>query len=166
MKNEEIKFGAKKILKKLSETYNDLKVFVFYNDEFEQYELVISSIYEENDEFVKKLNKLLISEIISKKLYLYTYFTDDFEEIRTIKDNNIYTYDKTEILRNISPEIKLLFQGATSDVNYLIPLNEKANVKLMKVQENISEEKYELGGKYNGIYNNGYNIKEHSTDNK
>ena len=30
MKNEEIKFGAKKILKKLSETYNDLKAFVFY----------------------------------------------------------------------------------------------------------------------------------------
>ena len=53
MKNEEIKFGAKKILKKLSETYNDLGAFVFYNDEFEQYELVINSVYEENDEFVK-----------------------------------------------------------------------------------------------------------------
>ena len=68
MKNEEIKFGAKKILKKLSETYNDLEAFVFYNDEFEQYELVINSVYEEDDEFVKTLNKLLISEIISKVL--------------------------------------------------------------------------------------------------
>jgi len=55
MKNEEIKFGAKKILKKLSETYNDLEAFVFYNDEFEQYELVINSVYEEEDEFVKTL---------------------------------------------------------------------------------------------------------------
>ena len=81
MKNEEIKFGAKKILEKLSETYNDLEAFVFYNDEFEQYELVISSVYEENDEFVKTLNKLLISEIISKKMYLYSYFTDEFEEM-------------------------------------------------------------------------------------
>ena len=81
MKNEEIKFGAKKILKKLSETYNDLEAFVFYNDEFEQYELVINSVYEENDEFVKTLNKLLISEIISKKMYLYSYFTDEFEEM-------------------------------------------------------------------------------------
>ncbi|BBM37725.1 hypothetical protein JCM16775_0415 [Leptotrichia hofstadii] len=81
MKNEEIKFGAKKILKKLSETYNDLEAFVFYNDEFEQYELVINSVYEEDDEFVKTLNKLLISEIISKKMYLYSYFTDEFEEM-------------------------------------------------------------------------------------
>ena len=81
MKNEEIKFGAEKILEKLSEIYEDLKAFVFYNDEFEQYELVISSVYEENDEFVKTLNKLLISEIISKKMYLYSYFTDEFEEM-------------------------------------------------------------------------------------
>lgn len=57
MKNEEIKFGAKKILKKLSETYNDLEAFVFYNDEFEQYELVINSVYEEEDEFVKNIKQ-------------------------------------------------------------------------------------------------------------
>lgn len=81
MKNKEIKFGAEKILKNLSETYKDLKAFVFYNDEFEQYELVISSVYEENNDFVKTLNKLLISEIISKKMYLYSYFTDEFEEV-------------------------------------------------------------------------------------
>ena len=81
MKNKEIKFGAEKILKNLSETYKDLKAFVFYNDEFEQYELVISSVYEENNDFVKTLNKLLISEIISKKMYLYSYFTDEFEEM-------------------------------------------------------------------------------------
>jgi len=90
MKNEEIKFGAKKILKKLSETYNDLEAFVFYNDEFEQYELVINSVYEENDEFVKTLNKLLISEIISKKMYLYSYFTDEFEEMSS---KYLYTDD-------------------------------------------------------------------------
>ena len=165
MKNEDIKFYAGELLKKLSKKYEKLEAFLFYNNEFEQYELVINSIYEENDEFLELLNQLMFSEIISKKLFLYAYFTDNFEEIKRLKDNDVYRYDKTEILKNISPEIKLLFEGTTPDVDYIIPLNKQTSIKLMKIQENGCEEKYELGGEYNGIVNNRYNIKEFSNDN-
>ena len=38
--------------------------------------------YEQNTKFENLLNNLLILEIISKNLYLYPYFADDFEEMK------------------------------------------------------------------------------------
>ena len=137
MKDEKVKLGAERIIQKLTEVYENVDVFVFYNNEFEQYEMVISSKYEDNAEFEDFFDKLLDSEIIEKGLYLYAYFAHDFEEIKENYGKKIYEEkdDKTEILESISPQIKLLFKETEQNVDYLIPLDENNSVKLMKVHE-------------------------------
>lgn len=111
MKNEKVRLGAEKIIEKLTQVYGNVDIFVFYNDEFEQYEMVISSKYEENAEFESFFDELLDSEIINKNLYLYAYFVDDFEEMKKNYDKKTYKEkdDKTKILESILPKIKLLF---------------------------------------------------------
>lgn len=81
-KREKVKSGAERIIQKLTKTYGNIDIFVFYNNQFEQYKLVISSKYEDNVEFEIFFDKLLDSEIIEKGLYLCTYFAHDFEEMK------------------------------------------------------------------------------------
>ena len=69
MKNEKVRLGAEKIIEKLTQVYGNVDIFVFYNNEFEQYEMVISSKYEENAEFESFFDELLDSEIINKNLF-------------------------------------------------------------------------------------------------
>ncbi len=139
MKNEKVRLGAEKIIEKLTQVYGNVDIFVFYNNEFEQYEMVISSKYEENAEFESFFDELLDSEIINKNLYLYAYFVDDFEEMKKNYDKKTYKEkdDKTKILESILPKIKLLFNETGQDTDYLIliPLDENNNIKLMKVHE-------------------------------
>lgn len=136
MKSEKVKLGAENIIQKLTETFGNVDVFVFYNNEFEQYEMVISSKYEDNAEFEDFFDKLLDSEIIEKGLYLYAYFAHDFEEMKENYDKKVYEEDnKTEILESISPKIRLLFQDDKQNTDYFIPLDENNNVKLTKVKE-------------------------------
>ncbi len=137
MKNEKVRLGAEKIIEKLTQVYGNVDIFVFYNNEFEQYEMVISSKYEENAEFESFFDELLDSEIINKNLYLYAYFVDDFEEMKKNYDKKTYKEkdDKTKILESILPKIKLLFNETGQDTDYLIPLDENNSIKLMKVHE-------------------------------
>lgn len=137
MKNEKVRLGAEKIIEKLTQVYGNVDIFVFYNNEFEQYEMVISSKYEENAEFESFFDELLDSEIINKNLYLYAYFVDDFEEMKKNYDKKTYKEkdDKTKILESILPKIKLLFNETGQDIDYLIPLDENNSIKLMKVHE-------------------------------
>lgn len=137
MKNEKVRLGTEKIIEKLTQVYGNVDIFVFYNNEFEQYEMVISSKYEENAEFESFFDELLDSEIINKNLYLYAYFVDDFEEMKKNYDKKTYKEkdDKTKILESILPKIKLLFNETGQDIDYLIPLDENNNIKLMKVHE-------------------------------
>ena len=51
------------------------------------------------------------------------------EKIKDEKDN------KTDILKSISPKIKLLFEENEQNTDYLIPLDKNNSVKLVKVQE-------------------------------
>lgn len=137
MKNEKVRLGTEKIIEKLTQVYGNVDIFVFYNNEFEQYEMVISSKYEENAEFESFFDELLDSEIINKNLYLYAYFVDDFEEMKKNYDKKTYKEkdDKTKILESILPKIKLLFNETGQDIDYLIPLDENNSIKLMKVHE-------------------------------
>lgn len=134
MKNKK---NGEKIIQKLAEKYGDIDAFIFYNKEFKQYELVMSLKYEQNTKFEDLLNKLLISEIISKNLYLCTYFADDFEEMKENYGKKVYEEkdNKTDILESISPKIKLLFEENEQNTDYLIPLDKNNSVKLVKVQE-------------------------------
>ena len=50
-------------------------------------------------------------------------------KIKDEKDN------KTDILKSISPKIKLLFEENEQNTDYLIPLDESNSVKLVKIQE-------------------------------
>lgn len=50
-------------------------------------------------------------------------------KIKDEKDN------KTDILKSISPKIKLLFEENEQNTDYLIPLDKNNSVKLVKVQE-------------------------------
>ena len=120
MKNEKVRLGTEKIIEKLTQVYGNVDIFVFYNDEFESF-----------------FDKLLDSEIINKNLYLYAYFVDDFEEMKKNYDKKTYKEkdDKTKILESILPKIKLLFNETGQDTDYLIPLDENNNIKLMKVHE-------------------------------
>ena len=92
--------------------------------------------YEQNTKFENLLNNLLILEIISKNLYLYAYFADDFEEMKENYANKVYEEkaNKPDILESISPKIKLLFEENEQNTDYLIPLDGNNSVKLVKVQ--------------------------------
>ena len=50
-------------------------------------------------------------------------------KIKDEKDN------KTDILKSISPKIKLLFEENEQNTDYLIPLDENNSVKLVKMQK-------------------------------
>ena len=50
-------------------------------------------------------------------------------KIKDEKDN------KTDILKSISPKIKLLFEENEQNTDYLITLHKNNSVKLVKVQE-------------------------------
>lgn len=129
--NKQVEFLINDIISELKKTYSGLNSLLYYNNSFDDYELAIErNNYGYDEQFKKCLYSMLEEKIYSQGLYIYVYFTDDFNSIEEEfkLDKTLFNHEE-EIdcetrLNRIENEIYLIYkEKPDAKLSYQIPLS-------------------------------------------